>query len=232
MKRYVFSSCAAAALSLAVVSAQSVDQTPTNSPVQGNTQQSPDRPRPGTATQPGTQQGTPTGTRSASQSGSSASADNRITVSGCVMRGASAGDYTLGSLSREASDTQARAGVAGSNATGNNSSVGTSGSTPSSYGLMGSSSQNLSQYLGQRVEIVGTTSSGQSGATSTAGSTPGLGNTRGTTGTGMAVEPDAQANRGGSSNSASVSATTAAGATTPTEHLTVVSVRRVPGNCQ
>jgi hypothetical protein len=136
INRYVLSSCAAAALSLGVATAQTAPQTPTQSPVQGSTQGITGQSRPTTGVANAT----------------------TVTISGCVMRaadytraqggatagagsvssGASAGDdfvlshAAMGSATRSSAEApgsgEVAAGVSGSTSAGRDSAaVGTSG---------------------------------------------------------------------------------------------------------
>src|SRR5262245_29920344 len=168
--RIVFSSCAAAILSLSVAAAQTTTQTPTQSPVQSSTQGVTGQTRVGTDTKTATQ----------------------ITVSGCVVResdqtkerggvlgtGLGAGnEFVLANVTPASGGATASAqipgGVSGSTSAGNRPAApgagaptGTSGtsSTPSartmpnapSYSLTGNREAELAQHVGKRVEIVGT----------------------------------------------------------------------------
>jgi len=154
--RVIGSSSAAAVLSIAVVAfGQAANQTPTQSPVQSGTQS----PGSTTSTRPGTQ--TTTGAAAAP-----------LTLVGCIERGGSA-DFVLMSASAGDRSPAGAAGttgnvspsVGGSTSAGSGtgttagSRVGTTASTAGGhqsgmYRLTGS--QDLSKYVGQRVEIVGT----------------------------------------------------------------------------
>ena len=216
--RIAIKSCAAALLSVTVVSAQIANQTPTQSPVQGSTQGIRGQTRVGTDTQTATP----------------------VTVTGCVAResdqtkarggalGAGAGnEFVLSGATMGKSgpmpSAQTAGGVSGSTSTGSGTpasgttggAVGTSG-TPSttvpasggaSYSLTGDRESELALHVGKRVEIIGTLGPNTAGASANAG-----------------------VGAGSASPQAGASADTK-GATN-LRQLTIVSFRPVEGTCQ
>jgi hypothetical protein len=166
--RVIAPTCAAAVLTIAVVaSGQATSQTPSSAPVQSGSQQpgpagsTATDPRPGASTAGAR---TDTNQRPGTQT-RAASAASPMTFTGCVERGsggelvlvtATADDHTSGEPSTRATDrvdpttpattTGSRAGTAPPAAA--------SAHDVRSYRLMG---EDVSKYVGQRVEITGTT---------------------------------------------------------------------------
>jgi hypothetical protein len=201
----VGSTCAAALLSMAVVAAQTTSQQPTQSPIQGSSQQTP--------AQRGQSDAQP-----APPLSTAANANKEVTVTGCVMREGTS-DFVLSSASTTGGSATVSAGVSGSTSSG---AVGTTGTTSSpdstasattsakSGRYMLSGGKDLASYVGQRVEIVGkvdTSAVGTSGST-----TPGV-----------------TARAGTSDHGASASASATDRTATP--HLDVSSVKAVSGAC-
>src|SRR5262249_44952823 len=135
-------SCAAVVLSLSVAAAAQVNtQTPTQSPVPSNEQTAPSTP-------------------SSSSSATRAQTGQQMTIVGCVAReGTSDNEFVLNNASM-VPPANLSGGVAGSTSattpkTGAAGAIGTTGSTSTmTYVLGGSKEKDLSQYVGQRVEIV------------------------------------------------------------------------------
>ena len=202
-RRIVGTTCAAALVSMAVVAAQTTSQQPTQSPVQGSSQQTPAE-----RGQSDTQPAPPIAT--------AANANKDVTVTGCVMREGTS-DFVLSSASTTGG-ANVSAGVSGSTSSG---PVGTSGitspgatasaSTSAKSGrYMLSGGKDLASYVGQRVEITGKVDASAVGTSGT--TTPGV-----------------TASAGTSDHGASASA--AASDRTATPHLNVSSVKAVTGAC-
>ena len=155
----------------------------------------------------------------------------QITVSGCVMPGTGANEFTLGRATAARPTASAPVtGAPGTSAAGREPSpTGTSGSAaPTAYSLLATPAQKLSQYVGQRVEIVATPVPAPAADANLRG-VPGA-----TTGSAGSTEVVA----GGPTRGAAGVGTTAqvSGASQPHEtamqRITVVSVRPATGNCQ
>jgi hypothetical protein len=245
--RYLLSTCAATALSLATVAAQTPSQgTSPQAPVPGTTQNS------GGQRTPDPQTGA--GRRATAQSGA-----QEMTISGCVTRGTGTGqDYILtengtdaakmtryrlmgdrgGDLSRyvgqrvevvgtrdmgasgaSAAGTTAGSGTAATGGTRSGTTAsGTAGSGTTASGTTGSGT-TASGATGSGTTASGTTDTNRTGATGTSGAAA-TGNTRDRQDTALATDPAS-----GQSGSAR------AGATSMTP-FTVTSVRTVPGDCR
>ena len=170
-RRIIGSSCAAALLAFAVAATgQTSSQTPTQSPVQSNTSQT-----------------TPTSQRS-STSPRTATEQN-VTLTGCVMKVPGSSSSVAGAnntfmlSNATASNETAHPSANGSTASTSTAEAGATtpsprtGSTTTgisgqgngmSYMLEGTQASNLSQYVGQRVEVVGHIEGGAVGTSGTA----------------------------------------------------------------
>ena len=230
-KRIIVSSCAAAVLSIGAATAGQVNpQTPSQAPVQGNQQGTVGQPRPAART--------PTG--------------DQITIVGCVAREGTGSEFLLSNaMMANSPSANIAGGVAGSTSADRpsgapGSTVGTTGTgnagvtgggaTPSAgastrsttsapgmtYSLTGDREKELSQFVGQKVEIVGTPDGRASAPVSPspdAAATPRRDR--------PAEAPPAAGNPtipapGGAS----------ASGTTPVQRVEIVSFRAVAGTCQ
>jgi hypothetical protein len=198
-----------------MVAAQTSSQQPTQSPVQGNSQQTP------------AQRGN-TDARPTPPPATAVANAKDMTVTGCVMREGTNG-FVLSNASSSTASANVAGGVSGSTSSGAAApgSVGTSGiakagpstsadaagaaAHPDRYTLTGG--QNLASYVGQRVEIVGSVEGGSVG-------------TSGTTSAGAGI--NASGGVSDSKPSAGAGATDRAGST---QRLSVTSVKAISGAC-
>src|SRR5688500_8216797 len=177
MIRSLYAVPATLCLAAAVVTAQApAGEKPTTNPPA--TQQPAGQPPAGQ--QPSTQK--PTTPPSSAQQPSSTMSGNKVTYSGCIKPGTTAGTWVL-----ENAEAAQKTGAPGS-------AVGTSGAGKMSLNLDPAASVNLKAHANHKVELVGTLSAAKGGATSStpggaagAASTPGAAGTQ-TSGQNFSVE--------------------------------------------
>ena len=137
MKRSLYAVPAMFCLATAVITAQAPADRPANPPAEQPAAQQPTTPKP--AAPP-----------------ASASAANKVTYTGCVKPGTSAGTWIL-----ENAEVAAKPGSAPS-------TVGTSGTSKVSFNLEPAASVNLTPHANHKVELVGTLSPAKPGADASA----------------------------------------------------------------